>query len=104
MHVRTDNRGHPHQDVRFPVAPVTGRNLLTPGHLGVRVRNVRKIFKLNLVKVYAFVVFFPEFLSGNFGHSYLWQLMAILGRISMRLQHSIAKPLYSGPYRCCRWG
>ena len=41
MDVRTENRGRPHQKVRLPAAPVVGRNFLTPGHLGVRVRNVR---------------------------------------------------------------
>ena len=41
MDVRTENRGRPHQKVRFPAAPVAGRNFLTPGHSGVRVRNVR---------------------------------------------------------------
>ena len=41
MDVRTENRGRPHQEVRFPAAPVVWRNFLTPGHPGVRVRNVR---------------------------------------------------------------
>ena len=41
MDVRAENRGRPHQKVRFPAAPVAGRNFLTPGHSGVRVRNVR---------------------------------------------------------------
>ena len=41
MDVRSENCGRPHQKVRFPAAPVVGRNLLTPGHPGVRVRNVR---------------------------------------------------------------
>ena len=41
MDVRAENRGRPHQKVRFPAAPVVGRNFLTAGHLGVRVRNVR---------------------------------------------------------------
>ena len=41
MDVRAENRGRPHQKVRFPVAPVVGRNFLTPGHSGVRVKNVR---------------------------------------------------------------
>ena len=40
MDVRTENRGRPHQKVHFPAAPVVGRNFLTPGHPGVRVRNV----------------------------------------------------------------
>ena len=42
MDVRADNRGRPHQKVLFPAAPVVGRNFLTPGHPGVRVRNVRR--------------------------------------------------------------
>ena len=41
MDVRAENRGRPHQKVRFPAAPVVGRNFLTPGHSGVRVRNSR---------------------------------------------------------------
>ena len=41
MDVRAENRGRPHQKVCFPAAPVMGRNFLTPGHPGVRVRNVR---------------------------------------------------------------
>ena len=41
MDVRAENRGRPHQKVRFSAAPVMGRNFLTPGHPGVRVRNVR---------------------------------------------------------------
>ena len=41
MDVRAENRGRPHQKVRFPAAPVVGRNFLTPGHSGVRVKNVR---------------------------------------------------------------
>ena len=40
MDVRTENRGRPHQKARFPAAPVMGRNFLTQGRLGVRVRNV----------------------------------------------------------------
>ena len=40
--VRAEYRGHSHQKkVRFPAAPVVWRNFLTPGHPGVRVRNVR---------------------------------------------------------------
>ena len=42
MDVRAENRGRPRQKVRFPAAPVVGRNFLTPGHPGVRVRNVRR--------------------------------------------------------------
>ena len=32
MDVRAENRGRPQPKVRFPVAPVVGRNSLTPGH------------------------------------------------------------------------
>ena len=42
MDVRAETRGCPHQKVLFPAAPVVGRNFLTPGHSGVRVRNVRR--------------------------------------------------------------
>ena len=41
LDVRAENHGRPRQIVRFPVAPVVGRNFSTPGHPGVRVRNVR---------------------------------------------------------------
>ena len=41
MDVRAENRGCPHKKVRFPAAPVVGRNFLTAGHPGVRVGNVR---------------------------------------------------------------
>ena len=36
----SENRGRLHQKMRFPAAPVVERNFLTPGHPGVRVRNV----------------------------------------------------------------
>ena len=42
MDVRDENRGRPHQKVRFSAAPVMGRNFLTQGRPGVRVRNVRE--------------------------------------------------------------
>ena len=42
MDVRAENRGRPHQKVRFSAALVMGRNFLTQGRLGVRVRNVRR--------------------------------------------------------------
>ena len=41
MDVRAENRGRPHQKVSFSAVPVLGRNFSTPGHPGVRVRNVR---------------------------------------------------------------
>ena len=41
MDVRAENRGRPHQEVRLSAAAVVGRNFLTQGHPGVRVRNVR---------------------------------------------------------------
>ena len=40
MDVRAENRGRPHPKVRFSAAPVMGRNFLTHGRAGVRVRNV----------------------------------------------------------------
>ena len=54
MDVCTKNRGRPHRKVRFPPAPVVGRNFLTPGHQGIRVRNVRRNSDQ---KVYVYVVF-----------------------------------------------
>ena len=54
MDVRAENRGRPHQEVHFPVAPAMGRSFLTPGHPGVRVRTVRRKFG-------------PKSFGGNFG-------------------------------------
>ena len=58
MDVRAENRGHPHQKVRFPAAPMVGRNFLTPGHPGVRVRNVRRKSGPKSLGLCCF--FFPE--------------------------------------------
>ena len=58
MDVRAENRGRPHQNVRFPAAPVVGRNFLTPGHSGVRVRNVRR--KSGPKSLCLCCFFFPE--------------------------------------------
>ena len=41
MDVRAENRGRPHQKGCITAAPEMGRDFLTPGHPGVRVRNVR---------------------------------------------------------------
>ena len=41
MEVRAENRGRPHQKVRFPATPLVGSNFVTPGHPGVRVRDAR---------------------------------------------------------------
>ena len=38
MDVRAENSGRPHQKMHFPAVPAVGRNFLTPGHPGVRVR------------------------------------------------------------------
>ena len=59
MDVRAENRGRPHQKVRFPAAPVVGRNFLTPGHPGVRVRNVRA--KSGPKSLCLCCFFFPDF-------------------------------------------
>ena len=52
MDVRAENRGRPHQKVRFSAAPVVGRNFLTPGHPGARVGNVRAKSGPTLSKVF----------------------------------------------------
>ena len=44
MDVRADNHGRPLPKARFPAAPGDGEKLLTFGHPGVGVRNVRKRF------------------------------------------------------------
>ena len=59
MDVRAENRGRPHQKVRFPAAPVVGRNFLTLGHPGVRVRNVRG--KSGPKSLCLCCFFFPDF-------------------------------------------
>ena len=41
MDVCAENRGCPHQKVRFSAAQMMGRNFLIQGHPGVKVRNVR---------------------------------------------------------------
>ena len=59
MDVRAENRGRPHQKVRFSAAPVVGRNFLTPGHPGVRVGNVRaKSGPKSLCLCFFFFLFF----------------------------------------------
>ena len=47
-----------HQKVGFLAAPVMGRNFLTPGHPGVRVRNIRRKFGPKSLCLCCF--FFPE--------------------------------------------
>ena len=59
MDVRAENRGRPRQKVCFPAAPVMGRNFLTPGHPGVRVRNVRG--KSGPKSLCLCCFFFPDF-------------------------------------------
>ena len=56
MDVRAENRGRPHQKMPVPAAPVLGRNLLTPGHPGARVRNVRGNPDRT---IYVYAVFLP---------------------------------------------
>ena len=63
MDVRAENRRRPHQKVRFPAAPVVGRNFLTPEHPGVRVGNVRG--KSGPKSLCFCCFFFPE-ISGPF--------------------------------------
>ena len=68
MDVRTDNRGRPHQKVCFPVAPVVGRNFLTAGHSGTRVRNACRIFGQ---KVCVLCSFFLRYFQ-TYGLTNLW--------------------------------
>ena len=58
MDVNAENHGRPRQKVRFPAAPVVGRNFLTPGHPGVRVRNVRG--KSGPKSLFLCCFFFPD--------------------------------------------
>ena len=70
MDVRAENRGRPHQKVRFSAALVVGRNFLTLGHPGVRVSNVRGKSGPKSLCLRCF--FFPEFKipkTGIFGIS-----------------------------------
>ena len=59
MDVRAENRGRPHQKVRFSAAPVMGRNFLTQGRPSVRVRNVRG--KSGPKSLCLCCFFFPDF-------------------------------------------
>ena len=59
MDVRAKNRGRPHQKMRFSAAPVMGRNFLTQGRPGVRVRNVRG--KSGPKSLCLCCFFFPDF-------------------------------------------
>ena len=61
MDVRTENRGRPHQKVRFSVALVMGSNFLTQRRPGVRVRNVRG--KSGPKSLCLCCFFFPEILQ-----------------------------------------
>ena len=58
MDVHTWNHGRLHQKVRVPVAPVVGRNLLTTGHLGTRVMNVREIRSEKFIFMLIFLPWF----------------------------------------------
>ena len=68
MDVPAENRGRPRQNMRFPAVPVAGRNFLTSGHPGVRVRNVRG--KSGLKNFMFMLFFFSEILGDEIsGHS-----------------------------------
>ena len=54
MDVHAENRGRPHQKVRFSAALMMGRNFLSQGHPGVRVRNVHE----NSDQMCMFMLFF----------------------------------------------
>ena len=76
MDVRAENRGRPHQKVRFPAAPVAGRNFLTPGHSGVSVRNVR--VKSGPKSLCLCCFFFPDYSTFEFSRfkfSVVWVLV-----------------------------
>ena len=75
MDVRAENRGRPHQKVRFSAAPVTGRNFLTQGRPGVRVRNVRG--KSGPKSLCLCCFFFPDTYHGV-GNFYLFNLLLCL--------------------------
>ena len=64
MDVRTKNRGRPHQKAHFSAAPVMGRNFLTQGRPGVRVRNVRG--KSGPKSLCLCCFFFPEWIFRGF--------------------------------------
>ena len=81
MDVRAENRGRPHEKVRFPAAPVVGRNCLTPGHSGVRVRNVRR--KSGPKSLCLCCFFFPEKLSFSL----------VVGKIANRQSLAFSEPL-----------
>ena len=69
MDVRAENRGRPHQKVRFSAAPVMGGSFLTQGRPGVRVRNAGNPDQ----KVYVYAVFSSLSLRSGVGGS--WPLV-----------------------------
>ena len=58
MDIRAESRGRPQQKMCFSAAPVMGRNFLTPGYPGVRVRNVCRKFGPKSLCLCCF--FFPD--------------------------------------------
>ena len=66
MDVRAKNRGRPHQQVRLCAVPVMGRNFLTQGRPGVRVRNVRG--KSGPKSLCLCCFFFPDLKQAQSGH------------------------------------
>ena len=96
MDVRAKNRGRPHQKVHSPAAPVVGRNFLTPGHLGVRVGNVRR----NPDQKFMFMSFFlPENLSGGARHV-SQRLSSTLCSLSVLRNYSVNRALAEGIRLC----
>ena len=55
--------GHPHQKMRFPAAPVVGKNFLTPGHPGVMGQGCPR--EIRIKKFMFMLVFFPELLPAT---------------------------------------
>ena len=58
MDVRAENCGRLHQKVRFPAAPLMGRNFMTPGHPGRKGHEC--VRKIQTEKFMFVLFFFPE--------------------------------------------
>ena len=72
MDVRAENCGRPHQKVRFPAAPVTGRNVLTPRASGRK--GQERLQEVWTRKFMFMLFFFPDlnapFLNGLFSRGF----------------------------------
>ena len=81
----------------FPAGPVTGRNFLTLGHPGVRVRNIRRRFAPNHLCLLC--CFFPKKLKTNFFFSNFLGASGISRQNSQDIPPKVCFPQFEGTYR-----